>query len=108
MVKKILNLDTKDIFFYVFSSYFLFGMHVSIEHVGGYGLYLPFNIIGWIFISFLIGLGLYQISKSRKRKDSDFGQWAYQKDEKHKQGPAQTHPRSHSQRVFLWLKERWV
>lgn len=66
MVKKILDLDTKDIFYYIFSSYFLFGMHVSIEHVGGYGLYLPFNIIGWMFISFLIGLGLYQISKSRK------------------------------------------
>ena len=66
MVKKILDLDTKDIFYYIFSSYFLFGMHVSIEHVGGYGLYLPFNIIGWIFISLLIGLGLYQISKSGK------------------------------------------
>ena len=66
MVKKILDLDTKDIFYYIFSSYFLFGMRVSVEPVGGYGLYLPFNIIGWMFISLLIGLGLYQISKSGK------------------------------------------
>jgi len=41
-------------------------MHISIKHVGGYGLYLPFNIIGWMFISLLIGLGLYQISKVAK------------------------------------------
>ena len=66
MVKKILDLDTKDIFYYIFSSYLLFGMHISIKHVGGYGLYLPFNIIGWMFISLLIGLGLYQISKVAK------------------------------------------
>ena len=66
MVKKILDLDTKDIFYYIFSFYLLFGMHISIEHVGGYGLYLPFNIIGWMFISLLIGLGLYQISKVAK------------------------------------------
>ena len=66
MMKKVLNLKPKDMFYYVFSSYLLIGMHISIEHVGGYGLYLPFNIIGWIFISILIGLGLYQISRTER------------------------------------------
>ena len=66
MMKKVLDLKPKDMFYYVFSSYLLIGMHISIEHVGGYGLYLPFNIIGWIFISILIGLGLYQISRTER------------------------------------------
>ena len=64
MMKKILDLGIKKTFFYIFSIYFLFGMHISLDHIGGYGLYLPFNIIGWIFVSFLIGMGFYQISRS--------------------------------------------
>ena len=72
MTKKVLNLKPKDMFFYVFSSYLLIGMHISIEHVGGYGLYLPFNIIGWIFISILIGLGLYQVSRTERLIYSNF------------------------------------
>ena len=72
MTKKVLNLKPKDMFFYVFSSYLLIGMHISIEHVGGYGLYLPFNIIGWIFISILIGLGFYQVSKTERLIYSNF------------------------------------
>ena len=63
-MKKILDLDIKKTFYYIFSIYFLFGMHISLDHIGGYGLYLPFNIIGWIFVSFLIGMGFYQISRS--------------------------------------------
>ena len=66
MMKKVLDLKPKDMFYYVFSSYLLIGMHISIEHVGGSGLYLPFNIIGWMFISILIGLGLFQVSKTER------------------------------------------
>ena len=66
MMKKVLDLKPKDMFYYVFSSYLLIGMHISIEHVGGYGLYLPFNIIGWMFISILIGLGLFQVSRTQR------------------------------------------
>ena len=66
MVKKVLDLKPKDVFYYVFSSYLLIGMHISIKHVGGYGLYLPFNIIGWMFISFLIGLALFQVSRNER------------------------------------------
>ena len=66
MMKKVLDLKPKDMFYYVFSSYLLIGMHISFEHVGGYGLYLPFNIIGWMFISILIGLGLFQVSKTER------------------------------------------
>ena len=65
-MKKILDLNIRNTFFYIFSIYFLLGMHISIDHVGGHGLYLPFNIIGWIFVSLLIGMGLYQISCSEK------------------------------------------
>ena len=72
MMKKVLDLKPKDMFYYVFSSYLLIGMHISIEHVGGYGLYLPFNIIGWIFISILIGLGLYQVSRTERLIYSNF------------------------------------
>ena len=66
MMKKILDLNIRNTFFYIFSIYFLLGMHISLDHVGGHGLYLPFNIIGWIFVSLLIGIGLYQISCSEK------------------------------------------
>ena len=44
----------------------LAGMHFNMEHVGGYGLYLPFNIIGWMFVSLLIGLGFWKIGKTGK------------------------------------------
>jgi len=39
-------------------------MHFNLDHLGGYGLYLPFNTVGWVFISLLIGLGSWEIRKS--------------------------------------------
>ena len=59
-------LQIKNIYFYIFSAYLLLGLHIAIPHLGGHGLYLPFNIIGWIFIAFIMGLSCYQISKNKK------------------------------------------
>ena len=48
----------------VFAGYFLLAMHYFSPNMGGYGLYLPFNVIGWMFIATLIGLGFWQISRT--------------------------------------------
>ena len=72
MVQKILDLNLKNLFKTIFALYMLAGMHFNMEHVGGYGLYLPFNIIGWMFLSLLIGLGFWQIGKTGKIIFSQF------------------------------------
>ena len=35
-------------------------MHFFMHNVGGYGLYIPSNILGWIFIGIMIGAGFWQ------------------------------------------------
>jgi len=57
-------LNPKKLFFLIFTGYFIIAMHIFIPNMGGYGLYLPYNIIGWMFIAILIGLGFWQISKT--------------------------------------------
>ena len=56
----------------IFGFYVLFAIHIPISHIGGSGLYLPFNILSWIFVSLIIGLGSWQIFKSRKLYFSQF------------------------------------
>ena len=56
----------------IFGFYVLFAIHIPIPHIGGSGLYLPFNILSWIFVSLIIGLGSWQIFKSRKLYFSQF------------------------------------
>lgn len=72
IIKKSRFTNTKYLFKVVFGTYLLGGMHFSIDHLGGSGLYLPSNIIGWIFISILIGLGCWQIGKTTKLHYSQF------------------------------------
>ncbi|MFC5705288.1 PglL family O-oligosaccharyltransferase [Aeromonas eucrenophila] len=49
--------------FSVFSGlYWLLGMHFFMHNPGGSGLYLPFNAWGWIFVSLVMGLGLWQVT----------------------------------------------
>ena len=55
-----------------FGFYVLFAIHIPISHIGGSGLYLPFNVLSWIFVSLIIGLGSWQIYKSRKLYFSSF------------------------------------
>jgi len=52
---------SKQFLFLVLAGYFLFGIHYFSPNSGGYGLYLPFNIVGWIFIALIIGLGCWRI-----------------------------------------------
>ena len=64
MNKIIPDLNPKNLFKAVFAGYFLLVMHYYLPNMGGYGLYLPYNVIGWMFIATLIGLGFWQISKT--------------------------------------------
>lgn len=38
-------------------------MHVFMHNPGGQGLYLPFNALGWVFASIVMGLGLWQVAQ---------------------------------------------
>ena len=64
MNKIIPDLNPKNLFKAVFAGYFLLVMHYYLPNMGGHGLYLPYNVIGWMFIATLIGLGFWQISKT--------------------------------------------
>ena len=64
MVQKIHFMNPKNLFKAIFALYMLVGMHYYSSNMGGYGLYLPFNVIGWILIASLIGLGLFGVYKS--------------------------------------------
>ncbi len=55
----------KNGFFIIFAIYMLIGMHYFQHNAGGSGLHLPFNVVSWIFISALIGIGLWQATLSR-------------------------------------------
>jgi len=56
----------------VFAFYFLIGMHLYLPHVGGGGLYVPYNIFGWSTIGILIGISFWYISEHRKLEFSRF------------------------------------
>jgi len=45
------------IFVAILALYWLGGAHFFMHNPGGSGLSLPFNMIGWGFISLLIGVG---------------------------------------------------
>jgi len=66
MKVQIQKINPNTLFKIVFAGYLLGGMHFTMHHPGGYGLYLPFNTVGWMFISALIGIGFWQIAISEK------------------------------------------
>jgi len=41
-------------------------MHIVLETPGGTGLYLSFNVFGWLIATILISLGLWQITLNKK------------------------------------------
>ena len=62
-----MNLTTLNkMFFITFAAYMLIGMHYFQHNFGGSGLHLPFNAIGWMFISTLIGIGLWRATLQAK------------------------------------------
>ena len=67
---------SKQLLFVILSGYFLLGIHYFFPNPGGHGLYLPFNIIGWIFISLVIGVGFWRIYETRVIQLSKFFSYA--------------------------------
>ena len=53
---------TQRIFWVMLGLYALLGMHFFMHNQGGYGLYLPFNMVGWAFVSVLIGIGVWHLT----------------------------------------------
>ena len=46
--------------------YWLGGAHFFMHNPGGSGLSLPYNMVGWMFISLLICFGLWQVTQEHK------------------------------------------
>ena len=67
---------SKQLLFVILAGYFLVGIHYFFPNPGGHGLYLPFNIIGWIFISLIIGAGFWRIYETRVIQLSQFFSYA--------------------------------
>ena len=49
-------------FVVVLALYVLLGAHFFMHNPGGSGLYLTFNMVGWIFIALLISIGLWLVT----------------------------------------------
>lgn len=50
------------VFMIFIALYSLLGMHFFMHNQGGYGLYLPFNMVGWAFVSVLISIGIWHLT----------------------------------------------
>ncbi|QYJ97296.1 Wzy polymerase domain-containing protein [Shewanella alkalitolerans] len=57
---------TQRYFYIVFALMFAVGMHYYQYNYGGLGLTIPANLVTWSFVSILIGLALWQCSKTNK------------------------------------------
>ncbi|OIN10268.1 PglL family O-oligosaccharyltransferase [Oceanisphaera psychrotolerans] len=65
------------LWFWCFAAWTLGGMHYFMHNPGGSGFYLPFNMVGWIFISLMTGLGLWQMTLNRSVDYSRFHLWCW-------------------------------
>ncbi|MFP2770042.1 PglL family O-oligosaccharyltransferase [Oceanisphaera sp. KMM 10153] len=65
------------LWFWCFAAWSLGGMHYFMHNPGGAGFYLPFNMVGWIFISLMTGLGLWQMTLNRSVSYSRFHLWCW-------------------------------
>lgn len=65
------------LYWILFSSYWLLGMHFFMHNPGGAGLYLPFNAWGWIFASLVIGLGLWRVTLQQRLVFSSLQGWLW-------------------------------
>ncbi|GAA3715856.1 Wzy polymerase domain-containing protein [Oceanisphaera sediminis] len=65
------------LWFWCFAAWALGGMHYFMHNPGGSGFYLPFNMVGWIFISLMTGLGLWQMTLNRSVSYSRFHLWCW-------------------------------
>ena len=53
---------------YTLLGLFIFAIHFTMPTPGGSGLYMPFNVMTWVFISVIIFLGLWQITSTKQIK----------------------------------------
>ena len=58
--------DPKSLFIALIGVYFVILMHYFQHNVGGSGLDVPINPLGWVIVSCLVGLGLIQTIKQRQ------------------------------------------
>ncbi|MFQ2253258.1 Wzy polymerase domain-containing protein [Aeromonas sp. DNRA1] len=70
-------MSNKGLFAAVCALYWLLGMHFFMHNPGGAGLYLPFNVWGWIFASLVIGLGLWQVTLQQRLVFSALQGWLW-------------------------------
>ncbi|PSJ46733.1 ligase [Zobellella endophytica] len=71
------RISLPSLWFWCFAVWLLGGMHFFMHNPGGAGLYLPFNMVGWIFVSLLIGLGLWQMTLNQAVDYSRFHLWCW-------------------------------
>lgn len=57
---------SQPLFFGMAALYWLLGMHFFMHNPGGSSFYLPFNMVGWAFVSLLIGIGFWQVAGSQR------------------------------------------
>ena len=72
ILKYLRDLNKVFLFKAVFAFYFFIGMHLYLPHVGGGGLYVPYNIFGWSTIGILLGISFWYTSENRKLDFSKF------------------------------------
>ncbi|ATG75271.1 Wzy polymerase domain-containing protein [Zobellella denitrificans] len=65
------------LWFWCFAAWMLGGMHFFMHNPGGAGLYLPFNMVGWIFVALMTGLGLWQLTLNQAVHYSRFHLWCW-------------------------------
>ena len=66
------RITAKAIFKLFFFFHFILGIHTTFYYSDGTGLYLPYNINTWIFISICIGLGIWNIHSKKVMKITKF------------------------------------
>jgi len=70
-----MNYYTQRIFWRILVLYILFGMHFFMHNPGGAGLYLPFNMMGWVFVSLLISVGIWHLTQTKQLVFSQTQRW---------------------------------
>lgn len=57
---------TKITLWIILFSYSLFGLHFFMHNQGGSSLYLPFNMISWVFIVLLLSIGVWHLTITKE------------------------------------------
>ena len=66
------HLNTYSIFKLSFAFCLIVALHLTLDYNEGLGLYLPNNVILWMFVSLWIGLGFWNIYQTKYIRFSNF------------------------------------